>query len=106
MKFQIHSVSGASHQTVANGQPCDRWLVTLQVLAMGGKMRNLRRYYYMPTFATKDEAEKAIEKWMIGGFVNLPAKQVFWIKAGKYISVADTDPVLFTNYKSKKGGNK
>ena len=106
MKFQIHSVSGSSHQTIADGKPCDRWLVTLQVLAMGGRMRNLRRYYYMPVFATKDEAEKAINEWAIGGMVNLPEDKVFWIKAGKQISVADTDPVLYTNHKSKKGGNK
>ena len=67
MKFQIHSVSGSSHQTVANGQPCDRWLVTLQVLATGGKVRNLRRLYYMPVFATKDEAEKIILDFLSEG---------------------------------------
>lgn len=90
MKFQIHSVSGASHQTIANGQPCDRWLVTLQVLATGGKVRNLRRLYYMPAYSTKEEAEKAISKWVIGGMVNLPEDKVFWIKAGKQISMAET----------------
>lgn len=90
MKFQIHSVSGASHQTIANGQPCDRWLVTLQVLSMGGKMRNLRRLYYMPVYSTKQEAEKAMDKWLIGDVVDLPEDKVFWIKAGKQISVAET----------------
>lgn len=85
MIYRIHCVSGPSHQLVADGQPVDRYQITIQLVRK--EKANLCRFYAFENYDTKEEAESKCWDWHIGENVDLPDDRVFWIKGGKLVNV-------------------